>query len=60
MIGLLCFVPAELASPFKLKSRLEAEEAVLRHQLIVLRPLVPRADVSMVSINSDGRYDCPT
>jgi hypothetical protein len=26
-----------LASPFKSKSRLEAENAVLRHQLIVLR-----------------------
>jgi hypothetical protein len=28
---------AVLASPFKSKSRLEAENAVLRHQLIVLR-----------------------
>jgi hypothetical protein len=37
MIGLLCFVRAVLASPFKSKSRLEAENAVLRHQLIVLR-----------------------
>jgi hypothetical protein len=37
MIGLLCFVLAVLASPFKSKSRLEAENAVLRHQLIVLR-----------------------
>src|SRR4030088_1923140 len=37
MIGLLCFVVAVLASPFKSKSRLEAENAVLRHQLIVLR-----------------------
>ena len=34
MIGLLCFVLAMLASPFKSKSRLEAENAVLRHQLI--------------------------
>ena len=34
MIGLLCFV---LASPFKSKLRLQAENAVLRHQLIVLR-----------------------
>jgi hypothetical protein len=33
----LCFVLAVLASPFKSKSRLEAENAVLRHQLIVLR-----------------------
>jgi transposase InsO family protein len=37
MIELLCFVLAALASPFKTKFRLEAENAVLRHQLIVLR-----------------------
>ena len=37
MIELLCFVLAVLASPFKTKFRLEAENAVLRHQLIVLR-----------------------
>jgi transposase InsO family protein len=37
MIALLCFVMAALAAPFKSKSRLEAENAVLRHQLIVLR-----------------------
>src|ERR1700733_5376343 len=37
MIGLLCFVLAVLATPFKSKLRLEAENAVLRHQLIVLR-----------------------
>src|SRR6202051_2972280 len=37
MIGLLCFVPTVLAFPFKSKLRLEAENAVLRHQLIVLR-----------------------
>jgi transposase InsO family protein len=37
MIGLLCFVLAVLASPFKSKAWLEAENAVLRHQLIVLR-----------------------
>src|ERR1700682_5041198 len=37
MIGLLCFVLAVLASPFKSKLRLQAENAVLRHQLIVLR-----------------------
>src|ERR1700738_1408002 len=37
MIGLFCFVLAVLASPFKSKSRLEAENAVLRHQLIVLQ-----------------------
>jgi hypothetical protein len=37
MIALVYFVVAVLASPFKPKSRLEAENAVLRHQLIVLR-----------------------
>ena len=36
MIRLLLFVLAILASPIKSKSRLEAENAVLRHQLIVL------------------------
>jgi hypothetical protein len=41
MIGLLCFVLAVLASPFKSKLRLEAENAVLRHQLIVLRRKMP-------------------
>ncbi len=37
MIALLCFVLAVLAAPLKSKSRLEAENAALRHQLIVLR-----------------------
>jgi hypothetical protein len=37
MFALLCFVLAVLASPFKSKSRLEAENVALRHQLIVLR-----------------------
>jgi transposase InsO family protein len=37
MFALCCFVLAVLTSPFKSKSRLEAENAVLRHQLIVLR-----------------------
>src|ERR1700738_3336088 len=37
MIRLFCFVLAVLASPFKSKLRLEAENAVLRHQLMVLR-----------------------
>src|SRR5713226_1617811 len=36
MIALIWFVLAVLASPFESKSRLEAENAVLRHQLIVL------------------------
>src|ERR1051325_9581758 len=37
MIALFCLVLALLALPFKSKSRLEAENAALRHQLIVLR-----------------------
>ena len=38
MIGLLCFVLAVLASPFKSKLRLEAENAVLR-QIVKRRRL---------------------
>jgi hypothetical protein len=41
MFALLCFVLAVLASPFKSKSLLEAENAALRHQLMVLRRKVP-------------------
>ncbi len=37
MAALFCFVLRLLASPFKSKLRLEAENAALRHQLIVLR-----------------------
>ncbi len=37
MLALLCFSIAILASPLKSKSRLEAENVALRHQLIVLR-----------------------
>jgi hypothetical protein len=37
MIALIWVVLAALASPFRSKTRLEAENAVLRHQLIVLR-----------------------
>jgi hypothetical protein len=37
MIRLLFFVLAVLAAPIKSKMRLEAENAVLRHQLIILR-----------------------
>jgi len=37
MIGLFGFVLAVLSSPFKSKLRLEAEIAMLRHQLTVLR-----------------------
>src|SRR5215510_12242978 len=37
MIALICFLLASLTAPFKSKSRLEAENAALRHQLAVLR-----------------------
>src|SRR3981189_121058 len=37
MIALICFVLAVLAAPFKSNIRLEAENAVLRRQVIVLR-----------------------
>src|SRR5918994_4932434 len=37
MVALLCFFLTLLASLFKSKSRLEAENAALRHQLIVLQ-----------------------
>ena len=37
MVALLCFLFALVASPFKLQIRVEAENAALRHQLIVLR-----------------------
>jgi hypothetical protein len=41
MVELLCFFVAVLASPFNSRRRLEAENAVLRHQLIILRREVP-------------------
>jgi hypothetical protein len=37
MVALLCFFLTLLASPFKSKSQLEAENAALRHQLMVLQ-----------------------
>ena len=37
MVALLCFLLTLLTSPFKSKSRLEAENAALRHQLIVVQ-----------------------
>jgi hypothetical protein len=40
MIAPLCFFLALFVSPFKSKSRLEAENAALRHQLIVLQRMV--------------------
>ena len=53
MIGLLLSVLAILASAIKSKTRLEAENAVLRHQLIVLRrKLGGRVQLT----NSDRRF----
>ena len=72
MIGLLCVVLAVLASPFKSKLRPEAKNAVLRHQLIILRRrphgrvrltnhdrwfLYPA--VSLVSSNPEGSHNRP-
>ena len=37
MIALFCLYLALFASPFKSRRRLEAENAALRHQLIILR-----------------------
>ncbi len=37
MIALISFLLAVLASPFRSKSRLVAENALLRHQVLVLR-----------------------
>src|SRR6516165_3741501 len=50
MIALLWFVLAILASPFKSKSRLGAENAALRRQLIVLRRNVHAGSGSPITI----------
>jgi transposase InsO family protein len=52
MIGLFCFALAVLASPFRSKLRLEAENAVLRHQLVVLR----RQLKGRVRLTNDDRW----
>src|SRR5712671_4054652 len=72
MIALICFFLTLFASPFKSKSRLEAENAVLRHQLIVVAAegarshsphewgsLVLGPAVSMVSVGPQGHHDHP-
>jgi hypothetical protein len=69
MFALCWFVLSVLASPFKSKSRLEAENAALGHQLIVLRRKVPgrvrltnndrwffNPVVSLVSVDPAARY----
>ena len=53
MFALFCFVLALLTSPFKSKSRFEAENAALRHQLIVLRRKLPGR---VLLTNSDRRF----
>ena len=50
MLALISFVLAVLTSPFKSKCRLEAENAALRHQLILLQRKV-RGRVTLT--NSD-------
>src|SRR5207253_2939428 len=73
MIALLCFFLTLFASLFKSKSRLEAENAALRHQLIRVAAenawscpphergsLVLGPPVSMVSIGPEGHHDHPT
>jgi hypothetical protein len=52
MIGLLCFVLTVLASPFKSKLRLQAENAVLRHQFNVVRRRLP----GRVRLTNDDRW----
>src|SRR3979409_1543736 len=53
MIALFCLFLALFASPFKSKSRLEAVNAALRHQLIILRRKV-RGRVRLT--NSDSLF----
>src|ERR1700682_4963345 len=55
MIGLLCFALAVLASPFKLKLRLVAENAVLRHQLIVLTQGVSQRAAALSGVQDQKR-----
>src|SRR5260370_27865070 len=55
MVALISFLLNVVASLFKSKSRLEAENAALRHQLIVLQRKV-RGRVH----GPQGRYDHPT
>src|SRR6202166_4386086 len=72
MIALVCFVLAVLVSPFKSKSRLEAENAALRQQLIVLRrkvkgegpayeqrSVVLRPALSLVPLDPTGFHSHP-
>jgi hypothetical protein len=49
-MALVCFIWSVLAAPFKSKSRLEAENAALRHQVMVLRRQV-RGRVHLTNFN---------
>jgi hypothetical protein len=66
MVALLCFILTLFTSPFKSKSRPEAESAELRHQLTVLRRTMSRPTheerslvfdpaASMISFGLEGR-----
>ena len=71
MIALILFVLGILASPFEAKSRLEAENAALRQQLIVAqgeesaeagehRPLVFRPALPMVPVDPGRPHHHPS
>jgi hypothetical protein len=51
MIALFCLCLALFVSPFKSKTRLEAENVALRHQLIILRRKV-RGRIRVCTENS--------
>jgi hypothetical protein len=56
MVALLCFFLRLRASPFKSNSRLEAENAALRHQLMVLqRKVRGRVHFTISSANTLAR-----
>jgi hypothetical protein len=52
MMGLFCFVVVTLGSPFKSRLRLEAENAALRLQLMVLRRRLPPIDTGRTVLNN--------
>jgi hypothetical protein len=54
MIALVCFVLNVLLSPFKSKSQLEAENAALRRQVVVLRRIVVQRRIRLT--NSDRMF----
>jgi hypothetical protein len=73
MLALLRFFLAVIALPFKLRRRLQAVNAALRHQLIILRRKVPRRvlltngdrlvtgpAVPLISVDFASPYDHPS